>query len=163
MRHIVLAAVLAAAPPFTMPVAGPVDRPFVEPAGEYGPGHRGVDLRVPPRTEVRAAAPGRVVFAGTVAGALHVVVDHGDGLRSSYSYLRSVTVGTGDRVAGGGVVGDSGGRGPGHGPGVVHFGVRRHGRYVDPAGYLPAARPRIRLAPVGARPARTCSPVAAVH
>jgi murein DD-endopeptidase MepM/ murein hydrolase activator NlpD len=162
MRHVVLAAVLATAP-FTMPVEGPVARPYVEPAGEYGPGHRGVDLRVEPGTPVRAVASGRVAFAGPVAEGRHVVVDHGGGLRTSYSYLRAVTVEAGGSVRGGQPVGESGGEGPDHGPDVFHFGVRLHGRYVDPARYLPVARPRIRLAPVGDGPAGTCGRVAAVH
>jgi murein DD-endopeptidase MepM/ murein hydrolase activator NlpD len=163
MRHVLLAAVLAAVPPFTMPADGPVELPFAEPAGEYGPGHRGVDLRVPPGSPVRAVASGRVAFAGPVAGARHVVVDHGDGLRSSYSYLQAVSVEAGAPVRGGEVLGKSGGEGPGHSPEVFHFGVRLQGRYVDPARYLPVARPRIRLAPVGDGPAGTCERVAAVH
>ena len=163
MREVFLAAVLAAAPALSPPVDGRVLRPYVEPAHEYGSGHRGVDFEAPPGTPVRVAAPGTVVFGGKVADGLHVVVDHGKGLRSSYSYLARVGVSRGERLEAGAVVGESGGRGAGHEPGVVHFGVRRHGRYVDPAEYLPAVTPRIRLAPVRAAPARTCTPVAAVH
>ena len=162
MRELLLAAVLAA-PTFSPPVDGRVERPYAEPAHEYGPGHRGVDFEAPAGTAVRVAGPGTVVFAGKVADGLHVVVDHGNGLRSSYSYLARVGVARGERLEARAVVGESGGRGAGHEPDVVHFGVRRHGRYVDPAEYLPAVTPRIRLAPVGAAPARTCTPVAAVH
>ena len=163
MREVLLAAVLAAAPTLSPPVDGSVERPYAEPAHEYGPGHRGVDFGAPPGTPVRVAAPGTVVFAGKVADGLHVVVDHGQGLRSSYSYLARVGVARGERLETRAVVGESGGRGAGHEPDVIHFGVRLNGRYVDPAGYLPGAAPRIRLAPVGAAPARTCTPVAAVH
>ena len=43
-------------------------------------------------TAVRAAGLGSVSFAGSVAGMLTVTVDHGDGLRSTVSYLDEVAV-----------------------------------------------------------------------
>src|SRR5688500_8539778 len=111
MRHLLMAAVLIAAP-LSPPVNGPVVRPFEAPAGPYAAGHRGVDFAVPPGTPVRAAAAGTVVFAGPVAGARHVVVAHAEGLRTSYSYLRGVRVAVGDAVERGAVLGSSGGHGP---------------------------------------------------
>ncbi|MBV8386955.1 MAG: M23 family metallopeptidase, partial [Acidimicrobiia bacterium] len=42
-----------------------------------------MDYATAPGTEVRAAADGEVVFAGQVGGTLHVVVLHGDGIRTS--------------------------------------------------------------------------------
>src|SRR5688572_27768943 len=126
MREVLLAAVLASAPILSAPVDGRVERPYAEPAHEYGPGHRGVDFEAPAGTPVRVAAPGTVVFAGKVADGLHVVVDHGKGLRTSYSYLARVGVARGERLDARAVVGESGGRGAGHEPDVVHFGVRRH-------------------------------------
>src|SRR5262245_51883440 len=76
--------VAAAAPPnvggWVRPVAGPVVAPFAAPTSVYGPGHRGVDFGAPPGTAVAAANAGVVTFAGSVAGTLHVVVLHDDGL-----------------------------------------------------------------------------------
>ena len=62
----------------------------------------GVDLAARPGEAVLAAAAGRIVFAGRVAGKPVVVVDHG-GVRSTYEpVLTTVTVGqqvgTGQRI-----------------------------------------------------------------
>ena len=116
------------------PVDGGVVRAFVEPASEYAPGHRGVDLAALSGTPVRAAGAGTVTFAGDVAGALHVVVAHRNGLRTSYSFLADVAVRSGDVVTTATVVGHTGGTDAdsGHDVGVVHFGLRVGERYVDP-------------------------------
>jgi murein DD-endopeptidase MepM/ murein hydrolase activator NlpD len=145
IRYVLAAAALTLVPP----VDGPISRPFDPPAGPWGPGHRGVDYRVPPGRPVRAAADGLVSFAGGVAGSLSVAIDHEGGLRTSYAFLARVDVVTGQRVSVGDIVGLSGGTGPGHGPDVVHFGLRRGGRYVDPLAFG-AAPVRVRLAPLDA-------------
>ena len=80
------------------PVGGPVVRPFTEPTRAYAAGHRGVDFAAAPGTPVRAANDGIVSFAGNVAGSLHVVVAHGGGIRTSYSFLATVDVRTGQHV-----------------------------------------------------------------
>ena len=126
------AASSASASAWLRPVAGEVVEPFREPSGPYGEGHRGVDFDAPPGTPVRVAGGGTVVFAGQVAGSLHVVVAHGGDLRTSYSFLASLSVAAGQTVERGAVVGTSGGSGPGHAPGVLHFGLRRGDHYVDP-------------------------------
>lgn len=114
------------------PVDGSVVRPYEEPPAPFAAGHRGVDFGAAPGTPVRAANNGRVTFAGAVAGSLHVVVAHAGGIRTSYSFLLRVDVQVGDDVMRGQVVGVAGGSGEGHGPGVLHFGVRIGDRYVDP-------------------------------
>lgn len=125
-------AALAQARAWVPPVTGPVVRPFVEPIATYAPGHRGVDFAAAAGSAVHASNDGVVSFVGTVAGALHVVVAHDGGIRTSYSFLSSASVGTGDHVERGQVVGRAGGTGEGHGPGLLHFGVRIGDRYVDP-------------------------------
>ncbi|MEP6625199.1 MAG: M23 family metallopeptidase, partial [Acidimicrobiia bacterium] len=129
------AAAASAAPPPTdwlRPVAGAVVRPFVAPRAKYGPGHRGADLAAAPGTAVAAAHGGVVAFAGSVAGSLHVVVDHGGGLVTSYSFLAGVGVRRGERVVRGQTLGVAGGTGSEHAVGVVHFGLRVDGEYLDP-------------------------------
>ncbi len=133
------------------PVDGPVVEAFDPPAVRWGAGHLGVDYRVSPGSEVAAAGGGTVVFAGRVAGSLHVAVLHPGGLRTSYSFLSEVHARRGQVVVRGEVVGRSGGSGSNHGEGVVHFGLRVGESYVDP---LVLFRPvdlvaAVRLAPVG--------------
>jgi murein DD-endopeptidase MepM/ murein hydrolase activator NlpD len=137
---IVLAAMLvpqpsravAAVGPFEWPVRGPVIRGFEAPGSPFGPGHRGIDIAAPFGMPVVAPAEGVVTFAGWVAGARFVTIDHGDGIRTTSSWLSDIGVQRGDRVARGDVVGRTG-----HGHAEVatphlHFGVRIHGEYVDP-------------------------------
>jgi murein DD-endopeptidase MepM/ murein hydrolase activator NlpD len=99
---------------------------------------------------VRAAGDGVVAFAGLVGRARAVGVEHPGARRTTYAYLRGVTVRSGTAVRRGDVLGFSGARGPGHEPDVVHFGYRVNGQPQDPAQLFEAPRPRISLAPVDA-------------
>src|SRR5581483_4838166 len=108
------------------------------PASPYGAGNRGVDYATAPGTEVRAAADGEVVFAGQVGGTLHVVVLHGDGIRTSYSFLSSIRVQRGDHVVQGQVVGTTG-------PTAFHFGARAGDAYIDPALLFRTGSPQVHL------------------
>ena len=114
------------------PVDGDLVRAFDPPQSHYGAGHLGVDFRTPPGTPVRAAGPGEVTFAGSIAGAVHVVVAHAGGLRTSYSYLTAASVRRGDAVRAGDVLGTSGGTGVNHDGQVLHFGLRSGDEYLDP-------------------------------
>lgn len=69
---------------------------FDPPAGPYGAGHRGVDLRGDVGQPVLAALPGRVSFAGPLAGRGVVVVVHGD-TRTTYQPV-DAAVAVGDEV-----------------------------------------------------------------
>jgi len=155
--------VAAAAPPpvgaapageWSAPVGAPVVRGFAPPERPFGPRHLGLDYGVPPGTPVSAAGDGVVAFAGRVGrAAFAVAVDHGGGRRTTYAYLRRVAVAPGRLVRRGDVLGETGAAGPGHGPGVLHFGYRVAGRPEDPAQlFAVAAPPRISLAPLD-RPA----------
>lgn len=128
----ILVAMLCVPPP----VDGPIVRPFA-PEGRFA-GHWGADFAVAEGSPVHTVAGGVVTFAGSVAGVTTVTVEHGGGLKSSYSYLASVTVQPGDRVAARTVVGTSG---TDHGVAAVHLSVRIGGRYVDPLQWLRCTRP----------------------
>lgn len=144
----------------TAPVDAPVLDPFRLPQGPYGPGNRGIEYDTEVGDVVRAAAGGIVVFAGSVAGTLHVTVDHGAGLLSSYSFLDRVLVGVGDAVGRGDPVGLAGD--------TVHFGVRIDGEYVDPASLMGTVVVRVRLVAgegdrLGVTPTARSVPVAPVR
>lgn len=121
------------------PVEAPVADPFRPPATAYGPGNRGLAYDLPAGTPVRAAADGRVVFAGPVARTRHVTVLHADGLRTSYSFLSHVAVRRGDRVRQGDVVGEAGLG--------FHLGVRDGDAYLDPAALFDQTVLHVRLVP----------------
>ncbi|HEX5097214.1 MAG TPA: peptidoglycan DD-metalloendopeptidase family protein, partial [Acidimicrobiia bacterium] len=123
------------------PVDAPVADPFRAPAHRYAAGNRGIDYATSTDMPVRAAADGEVIFAGPVAGTLHVTVLHADGLRTSYSFLDRVEVSRGMRVAQGDAVGTA--------SASTHFGVRdAQGEYLDPQLLFDGAvRMRVRLVP----------------
>lgn len=121
------------------PVEAPVSDGFRPPAHVGGPGNRGLEYATRPGSAVRAAAPGSVTFAGRVGAGLHITVAHPDGVRTSYSFLRTIAVRAHERVARGQVLGTSGAS--------FHFGARLGDVYVDPAVLIGTARPA-RLVPV---------------
>ena len=139
----------ASADAWMRPVDGPVVKGFEQPITPYGPGHLGVHFAVAPNTPVRAAGAGTVTFAGVVAGAMHVVVQHANGWRTSYSFLATRAVVRGDAVTPGQILGTTGGRAPGHGGDVLHFGLRIGDAYVDPMRLFAASglSGRVHLAP----------------
>ncbi len=142
---------------WSRPVPGRVVHPFIAPKSRYGAGHRGVDFAAPIGTPVNAARAGVVTFAGAVAGSLHVVIDHGGGVRTSMSFLAAVGVRAGRNVSRGEIVGTTGGTGPDHEIGVLHFGVRVGEDYVDPMALFAAVdlAAAIHLAPVHNEPSQT--------
>jgi len=100
----------------------------------YGPtgrwsGHFGMDLAVPAGSVVRSVGSGTVTFAGVVAGRRSVTVDHGGGIRTSYSYLTAQLVSTGRRVGRGSPLGYSGIH---DGRAAVHLSLRKGVDYMDP-------------------------------
>ena len=114
------------------PVAAPfrLDRAFVAPAHEYGPGHRGIDVAPQGALDVLAPASGVIAFSGPVAGRGILTIDHGDGLVTTLEPVDS-ELEPGTAVARGEVVGTLavGGHAA---PGRLHFGVRRDGEYINP-------------------------------
>jgi murein DD-endopeptidase MepM/ murein hydrolase activator NlpD len=157
--HVAIDPVTAGAvPPCLLPpVSAPVVDAFREPACPYCPGNRGLELAPALGSVVIAAAPGRVSFAGSVAGVHYVVVEHGSGHRTTYGRLASMVVRAGAAVSAGVIVGISSDR--------LFFGLRLGEHYLDPAPYLATVRPRPQLVPLDGRNRRpprsgavTCPP-----
>jgi murein DD-endopeptidase MepM/ murein hydrolase activator NlpD len=117
------------------PVPAPhaIARPFIAPDGPYGPGHRGVDLRAPAGTQVRAPAAGVVHFAGFVVDRPVVSLRHAGGVLSSFEPVDAV-VAEGERVRRGQVIGILV---AGHcSSPCLHLGARVDGVYVNPLRFL---------------------------
>ncbi|MCZ4509850.1 M23 family metallopeptidase [Streptomyces sp. ActVer] len=117
-----------------------VIRGWEPPATTYGRGHRGVALTAAPGTPVRAVAPGRVSFAGRVAGRGVVSVElNGTGdppLRTTYEPVRA-TAKKGAEVAAGEVIGVLEPTGSHCPASCLHWGLRRADAYLDPLSLLP--------------------------
>jgi murein DD-endopeptidase MepM/ murein hydrolase activator NlpD len=109
---------------YSPPVVGPIVDRFRPSVDGYGPGNSGIDYQVGNDVAVKASEDGVVAFAGQVGGRLFVVVNHADGLRSTYGYLRSLDVEAGEHVVEGQMVGTA--------SGTFHFGFRRGDQYLDP-------------------------------
>jgi murein DD-endopeptidase MepM/ murein hydrolase activator NlpD len=120
---------------FIWPVNGPITSPFCEPR-PWEACHPGIDIGVPSGTPVHAAASGTVAIAAPTGGyGNYICINHGGGLSSCYAHLASFSVGVGQSVSQGQVVGISDCTGLCFGP-HLHFEVRVNGSVVDPMGYL---------------------------
>ncbi len=115
------------------PVLGPIGSWFGPRGFRF---HSGIDIVAPRGTPVRAAAEGKVAYAGWAPGGWGnlVIVDHASGTRSMYAHLSAVGVKVGEAVVAGSRVGRVGATGEAMGP-HLHFEVRVRGASVDP---LPA-------------------------
>jgi murein DD-endopeptidase MepM/ murein hydrolase activator NlpD len=118
---------------FIWPVNGPVVSPF---GWRWGRMHEGIDIAVGYGTPIRAAASGRVVYAGWMSGYGNLVaIDHGGGISTAYGHQSSIAVGVGQVVSQGATIGYVGCTGHCFGP-HLHFEVRVNGSPVDPLAYL---------------------------
>jgi murein DD-endopeptidase MepM/ murein hydrolase activator NlpD len=151
------AALQASTSGYMRPVKGPIIRHFEPPPTPFAAGHRGIDMAVPIGTQVVASNAGVVAFAGLVATELFVSIDHPDGIRTTYSFLTSVSIKKGDVVARGQPIALSG---PGHADSTqshLHFGARIGETYIDPEPLLLDGLRRdlsqaIRLVPIPEEP-----------
>ena len=97
---------------------------FRPPAHIGAPGNRGLEYGITTSALVVPAASGRVSFAGQVAGNGVIVVQHDDGLRTTYTGLIDIWVVVDAGVLSSQAIGTAG-------PGF-HFGARIGNEYLDP-------------------------------
>lgn len=139
---------------FMWPVRGSVTSPFGSPR-PWGR-HRGVDIKAPRGTPIRAAAPGTVVFSGRQSSYGRMVkIAHANGLSTVYAHNSANFVKAGDPVKAGtliGAVGSTGRATTNH----VHFEVRRQGVAKNPLPLLQRPQP-------GPRPAKRHEARAPAH
>lgn len=131
--------------PWHWPLAGDVQvlRPFEGPAQNWLPGHRGVDLAARPALSVLAPQDGVVSFRGHVVDRPALVIDHGQGFKSSFEPVSS-DLSVGDRVLSRQLVAELA-NGAHCSDRCLHWGVRLHGDYIDPALLIEDLRPSVLL------------------
>lgn len=107
-----------------------------DPLGNTYQFHTGVDLRAKMGQAVKAAAAGRVVYAGwrTMRGK-EVVLEHENGLKTGYGHLSQILVSEGQWVAEGMAVGRAGSTGKSTWP-HLHFEVSLDEKKLDPLQFL---------------------------
>jgi murein DD-endopeptidase MepM/ murein hydrolase activator NlpD len=103
-------------------------------------GHKGIDIDGFGQygAPIASVATGQVVLASWSDWGLgyHVIVDHGDGMRTVYAHLSEIWVSQGQYVGQGEAVGALGSTGYSTGP-HLHFEMHYYGSVVDPLAYLP--------------------------
>jgi murein DD-endopeptidase MepM/ murein hydrolase activator NlpD len=98
--------------------------------------HRGIDIAAEEGSVIRAAMPGTVAASEYREGYGNlVVIEHTGGYSTLYAHNRENLVREGDRLDAGDPVGLVGSTGRSTGP-HLHFEITRHGRNLDPAGFL---------------------------
>lgn len=100
-------------------------------------GNKGLDIAGTKGQPVKAAAAGKVVYAGNALqgyGNL-IIIKHNDDFLSAYAHNDSIKVEEQDNVKAGQTIATLGSTGTNSNK--LHFEIRYHGKSVDPARYLP--------------------------
>jgi hypothetical protein len=125
--------------PLQWPIRGRVNSEFGRrrsPWGGSAEQHSGLDISTPPGTPVMCPAPGRVLLAGGGGDyGRHVVIEHGNGVRSVYGHMSRVDVKAGQHVEEGQLLGLTGSTGRSTGP-HLHYELRVAGKPVNPRKFL---------------------------
>ncbi len=100
-------------------------------------GHTGIDLMAPYGTDVAATGGGVVVEVLRQNKGLGnmVIIDHGNGLRTTYAHLSDIYVAINQKVKRGKVIGKVGNSGASFST-SLHYEVRKGGRALDPVNYF---------------------------
>ncbi|MDI9441553.1 MAG: peptidoglycan DD-metalloendopeptidase family protein [Firmicutes bacterium] len=118
---------------FDWPTRGRISSPF---GPRWGRMHNGLDIAVVTGTPIKAAADGRVTFAGWNGGyGILVIIDHGNNVETRYAHNSRLNVKVGQKVSRGDVISYSGNTGVSTGP-HLHFEIRYKGNPVNPQTYL---------------------------
>jgi septal ring factor EnvC (AmiA/AmiB activator) len=97
-----------------------------------GPSWKGLFIRAPEGTNVKAVAPGRVIFADWLRGFGNlIIIDHGSQYMTIYGNNQAVLKHTGDTVKTGDIIASAGNSG-GNEQSGLYFEMRYKGRAFDP-------------------------------
>lgn len=101
-----------------------------------GPSWKGLFIRAPEGTEVKAVAAGRVVYADWLRGFGNLlIIDHGNQYITIYGNNQAVLKRAGDLVKTGDVIASAGNSG-GNEQSGLYFEMRHQGRAFDPQGWV---------------------------
>lgn len=115
-----------------LPVRGELAGRFGAPRQGSSLTWKGVLILAPEGAEVRAVAPGRVVFADWMRGFGNLVIlDHGENYLTIYGYNEAILKRVGDTVHAGDVIATVGSTG-GAGTSGLYFEIRHEGKPTDP-------------------------------
>lgn len=101
-----------------------------------GPNWKGLFIRAPEGSEVKAVAAGRVIFAEWLRGFGNlIIIDHGQQYMTIYGNNQAVLKHAGDPVKAGDVIASAGNSG-GNEQSGLYFEMRHDGRPFDPLGWI---------------------------
>lgn len=117
------------------PVRGVLTNRFGSKRGD-GPPSRGLFIRAPEGTEVKAVAAGRVVFADWLRGFGNlIIIDHGSEYMTIYGNNQALLKHPGDVIKAGDIIAKAGNSG-GNEQSGLYFEIRHQGRAFDPISWV---------------------------
>ena len=118
------------------PLSGTIAARFGAKRGGDGPSWKGMFIKAPEGSEVRAVAVGRVVHSGWMRGFGNlIIVDHGGDYLSIYANNQTLLKRVGDAVRGGEPIASAGNTG-GNEESGLYFELRHLGKAFDPASWI---------------------------
>lgn len=115
-----------------LPVKGELVNRFGSPRSDTGMTWKGLFIRAPEGREVKAVAPGQVVFADWLRGFGNIIiVDHGDSYMTLYAGLQTLYGQVGEKVKAGDSIATTGNSGGGADSGL-YFELRHESKPLDP-------------------------------
>ncbi len=119
---------------FNWPLRGTITSRFGQ---RWGKLHAALDIGVPTGTTVKAAASGKVTYAGWATSYGYLVkITHSNGYETRYGHNSQLLVSVGQQVSKGQAIARSGSTGYSTGP-HLHFEVRKNGTATNPLNVLP--------------------------
>lgn len=98
--------------------------------------HKGLDIKGPKGSLVKATANGKVEFTGRKGGFGNcIVIKHGNGFETLYGHLSKILVSEGQSIEIGENIGKIGSTGRSTGP-HLHYEVHKNGKPINPRGFL---------------------------
>ena len=118
------------------PVSGTITSRFGANESVRDHTHMGIDISAPNGTAIKAAADGKVKFAGWMGGYGNlVIISHGNGIETYYGHCSKLYVSEGEEVTAGDKIAAVGSTGYSTGN-HLHFEIRKNGNQVNPQKYL---------------------------